>query len=133
MTSVGFLGGSAIKNLWASAGDVGSIPRSGRPPGEGNGNPLQYSCLGNPMNRGSWQATVREVVAKSQIRPSDSLITTIASDQCTSIRKWRDIVNTNDRAFPLPPSHMVPLLRSRAGPGESTTKLPTFQPTPFTT
>ena len=43
-------------------GDVGSIPRSGRSPGEGNGNPLQYSCLENPMDRGAWQATVYGVV-----------------------------------------------------------------------
>ena len=41
-----------------SAGDPGSIPGSGRSPGEGNGNPLQYSCLENPMDRGAWQATV---------------------------------------------------------------------------
>ena len=40
-----------------NAGDVGSIPGSGRFPGEGHGNPLQYSCLGNPMDRGAWQAT----------------------------------------------------------------------------
>ena len=45
----------------ANAGDVGSIPGSGRSPGEGNGNPLQYSCLGNPMDRGAWQTTVHEV------------------------------------------------------------------------
>ena len=49
---MGFLGGSAVKNPPANAGDVGSIPRSGRLPGEGNGNPLQYSCLENPMDRG---------------------------------------------------------------------------------
>ena len=42
----------------ASAGGVDSIAGSGRSPGEGNGNPLQYSCLGNPMNRGAWRATV---------------------------------------------------------------------------
>ena len=51
----GFPGGSAVKNPPASAGDageVGSIPGLGRSPGEGNGNPLQYSCLGNPMDRG---------------------------------------------------------------------------------
>ena len=42
-------------------GDVGSIPGSGRSPGEGNGNPLQYSCLENPMNRGAWWATVHAV------------------------------------------------------------------------
>ena len=41
-----------------NAGDRDSIPGSGRSPGEGIGNPLQYSCLGNPMNRGAWQATV---------------------------------------------------------------------------
>ena len=53
-----------IKNLPASAGDVkdtGSIPGSGRSPGEGNGNPLQYSCLGNPMDRGACWATVHGV------------------------------------------------------------------------
>ncbi len=45
-----------VKNLPANAGDVGSIPGSGRSPGEGNGNPLQYSCLENPMDGGAWQA-----------------------------------------------------------------------------
>ena len=60
----GFPGGSGIKYLPASAGDMGSIPGSGRGPGEGNGNPLQYSCLENPMDRGACQATVHGV-AKS--------------------------------------------------------------------
>ena len=50
-----------VKNLPASAGDVGSIPGSGRSPGEGNGKPLQYSCLENLMDRGAWQATVHGV------------------------------------------------------------------------
>ena len=50
-----------VKNTPLNAGDVDSIPGSGRYPGEGNGNPLQYSCLGNPMDRGGWQATVRVV------------------------------------------------------------------------
>ena len=45
-----------IKNPPANTGDLGSIPGSGRSPGEGNGNPLQYSCLGNPMDRGIWHA-----------------------------------------------------------------------------
>ena len=49
------------KNPPANAGEVGSIPGLGRSPGEGNGNPLQYSCLGNPMDRGAWQATVHGV------------------------------------------------------------------------
>ena len=53
-----------VKNPSANAGDagdMGSITGSGRSPGEGNGNPLQYSCLGNPMDRGAWQATVHVV------------------------------------------------------------------------
>ena len=53
-----------------NARDPGSIPGLGRSPGEGNGNPLQYYCLENPMDRGAWQATVYGV-AKSQIRLSD--------------------------------------------------------------
>jgi len=51
-------------------GDPGSIPGSGRSPGEGNGNPLQYSCLENPMDGGAWQATVHGV-SKSQTRLRD--------------------------------------------------------------
>ena len=51
-------GGSMVKNTPTNAGDVGSIPGLGRSPEEGNGNPLQYSCLGNPMGRGAWLATV---------------------------------------------------------------------------
>ena len=47
-----------VKNPPANAGDMGFIPGLGRSPGEGNGNPLQYSCLGNPMDREAWQATV---------------------------------------------------------------------------
>jgi len=50
-------GGSVVENLSGNAGEAGSIPGLRRSPGEGNGNPLQYSCLGNPMDRGAWQAT----------------------------------------------------------------------------
>ena len=50
-----------VKNMPANAGDVGLIPGPGRSPGEGNGNPLQCSCLGNPMDRGAWQAIVHGV------------------------------------------------------------------------
>ena len=60
-----FPGGSVVKNLPVNAGDVGSIPGLGRSP-EGDGKPLQYSCLGNPMDRGSRQASVHGVT-KSQI------------------------------------------------------------------
>ena len=51
---IGFSGVSGVKNLATNAGDVGLIPGSGRSPGEGNGNPLQYSCLKNSMDRGAW-------------------------------------------------------------------------------
>ena len=62
---VGFLGGSVAKNTPAKAGDMGLIPGSGRSPGEGNGNTFQYSCLGNPMERGAWWATVHGVTKES--------------------------------------------------------------------
>ena len=65
-----FPGSSAIKNPPVNVGNVGSIPGSGRSPGEGKGNPLQYSCLQNPMGRGAWQATVH-AVAKSWTQLSD--------------------------------------------------------------
>ena len=54
---MGFPGGSVVKNLPANAGDVGLIPELGRSLGEGNDNPLQYSCLEDPMDRGAWRAT----------------------------------------------------------------------------
>ena len=63
--SMGFPGGSDGKESTCNAGDLGFISRSGRSPGEENGNPLQYSCLGNPMDSGAWWATVNGVT-KSQ-------------------------------------------------------------------
>ena len=62
--------GSVVKNLSANAGDVGWIPGSGRSPGEGSDNPLQYSCLRNPMSKGKWWATVHGVT-KSHTQLSD--------------------------------------------------------------
>ena len=55
---MGFPGDSDDKEFACNAGEPGLIPGLGRSPGEGNGNPLHYSCLGNPMNRGTWWATV---------------------------------------------------------------------------
>ena len=66
--TLGFPGGEVVKNLPANAGDTGDlglIPGSARSPGVGNDNPLQYSCLGNPIDRGGWWTTVHRV-AKSQ-------------------------------------------------------------------
>ena len=62
---MGFPGGSVVKNPPASTGDMALVPGSGRSPGEGNGNPFQYSCLGNPMDRRHWQATVHGVAKES--------------------------------------------------------------------
>ena len=56
-----FPGGSNSKTSAYNVGDPGSIPGLGRSPGEGNGNPLEYSCLENPMDRGAWQVTVHRV------------------------------------------------------------------------
>ena len=72
---MGFPGGSDGKASACNVGDPGLIPGSGRSPGEGNGNPLQCSCLGNPMDRGAWLATVQEV-AKNQTRLSAQTVTT---------------------------------------------------------
>ena len=74
---MGFPGGSEVKASGCNAGDLGSIPGWGRSPREGNGNPLQYYCLENPMGGGTWWATVHGV-AKSQTRLSNfSLILSI--------------------------------------------------------
>ena len=73
MNVLGFPGGSVVKNLPANVGDAGntgSILGLGRSPGEGNGNPLQYSCLENPMDGGAWWATVHRV-AKNRTRLRD--------------------------------------------------------------
>ena len=63
-----------MKNSPANAGDardMGSIPGSGRSPGERNGNPLQYSCLANPMDRGAWQAIVHGVTEESNMTATE--------------------------------------------------------------
>ena len=65
ISGIGLPGGSEVKNPSTNEGDPDSIPGSGRSPGEGNGNPLQYSCLGNPMDRGAWSTTVYGVTEES--------------------------------------------------------------------
>ena len=71
---MGFPGGSEVKVSACNVGDLGSIPGLGKSPGEGNGNPFQYSCLENPMDGGAWWATVH-VVANSRTRLSDFTFT----------------------------------------------------------
>ena len=65
VSDLGFPGASMVENPPANAGDAGSISGWGRCPGEGNGNPLQYSCLENPMDRGAWRAAAHGVTKES--------------------------------------------------------------------
>ena len=74
----GFPGGSESKASACKAGDLGLIPGSGRSPGEGNSNPLQYSCLENPMEGGVWQALCDHGVIK------------VGHDRATSLRSFMD-------------------------------------------
>ena len=77
----GFPGGSAVKNTLVNTGDVGSIPESERSPGGRNDNPLQYSGLGNPMDRGPWWAAVHAV--------TESDMTEATEYTCTwNLEKW---------------------------------------------
>ena len=62
-----FPDGSVVKNTTANSGNMGSVPGWGKSPGEGNGNPLQYSCLGNPIDRGAWWARVYRETCKFQV------------------------------------------------------------------
>ena len=80
---MGFPGGSEVKASASNAGDLGSIPGSRRSPGEGNGNPLQYSCLEKPMDGEAWYATVHGV-AKSQTRLSDFTFFPLCKDASLS-------------------------------------------------
>ena len=81
---VGFPGSAEVKVSAWNVGDPGSIPELGRSPGEGNGNPLQYSCLENPMEGGAWWATVHGV-AKSQTRLSHFTSQRVRHDWATSL------------------------------------------------
>ena len=87
MHTQGFSGGSAIKNLPASAGELNYILGPGRSPGEGNGNPLQYSCLENPMDREAWWATVhgvaKELDMTQQLNNSNTCVCITDSLCCT--------------------------------------------------
>ena len=89
---LGFPGGSEVKASACNAADLGLIPGLGRSPWEGNGTPLQYSCLENPMDGGAWWATVHGV-AKSRTRLSDFISLHLGDEgwnlrQGVSFKKW---------------------------------------------
>ena len=79
--------GSEVKVSACNAGDLGSIRGLGRSPGEGNGNPLQYSCLENPMNGGAWWAVVHGV-AKSRTQLSDFTFIFTSFKRCYKLYSW---------------------------------------------
>ena len=101
-----FSGSSDNKESACNAGDAGLIPGSGRSPGEGNDNPLQYSCLENPMDGGVWQATCHGV-EKSQTKLSDFTFTFTL--HCPGLHRFRTPICTdgpqNSEHFPCP-SHL---------------------------
>ena len=113
---MGFPSGAVVKNPPANAGDArdtGSLPGLGRSPGEGNDNPLRYSCLGNPMDRGAWQATVPGVT-KNQTQLNDWTHTNrhqywltelLQSKGCVSTKSSQHIVGAPGVSWiPFPPS-----------------------------
>ena len=76
-----------VKNLPANVGDVGSIPGSARSPGEGNGNPLHYSCLGNPMDRGARRAAVHGVQRSDRMERAHTRVHKLNAEICT-VTQW---------------------------------------------
>ena len=87
---MGFIDGTVLKNPPANAGDVGSIPDLGRSLGEGNGNPFQYSCLENPMVRGTWWAIVHRV---------EKSLTDLVTEQQQQPTMWNMYNDANNRPF----------------------------------
>ena len=113
---VGLPGGSDGKESACSAGDPGSIPGSGRYAGEGNGNPLQYSCLENPLDRGAWQATVCGV-AKSRTRLSNFTLIGMVLNWTFSNKKfhksktlfWKKGFSQHVLSFPIQNNYIKPV------------------------
>ena len=80
-----------VKNLPAHAGDAGLIPGLGRSPGGGNGNPLQYPCLGNPMDQGAWWAAVHEVTKSQTQLTSHTLLFKDSVSKQDYILRYREV------------------------------------------
>ena len=96
---LGFSCGAMVKNLPASEGDTCSIPGLGRSPGEGNGNPLQHSCPGNPMDKGTWQAIVHGV-ANLTISFMDHAFGIVLKSHCHTLSHLS--FSLSSRSFGLP-------------------------------
>ena len=98
-----FPGGSDCKRSVCNVGNLGLIPQSGRSPGEGNGNPFQYSCLENSMDRGAWRATVHGVTKKSDM--TKGLTCLLFSFSCIIYTTWYMPLSFK-KQLPSPPSSM---------------------------
>ena len=113
----GFPGGAGVKNLPANAGetrDVSLIPGSGRSPRIGNGNPLQYSCLENPMNRGAWRATVYGVAECECACTHARTHTHTHTTAIVSVLCHEAVNGTHLFVCPLPsPHHIFPILHQK--------------------
>ena len=109
---MGFPGGSAVKSPPANAGDAGLMPGSGISLGEGNGNPLQYSCLRNPMDRGAWQTTVHGL-PKSQ---TQAAVHGVPETDTTHSKAHLGPATDSSSVWQM---HTVPALRSHEGHGET--------------
>ena len=112
-------GGSVVKNPPANARDAGSIPGSGRSPGEGNCNPLQYSCLENPMDRGAWRSTVYGVIKESDTteRLKQQMIISQPSLNVSIKYHWDKWISSNNDHFRdmMHPSCLKPNMFQRVG------------------
>ena len=100
---LGFRGGSDGKESACSAEHPGSIPGSGRSPGEGNGNLLQYSCLENPMDRGAWWATVRVVTKELNTTERLSTEQKLFSETYLIVMNWQSTDHTRTRGCTVAP------------------------------
>ena len=98
---MGLPGGSVVKNLPATAEDTGDVvnPWIGKSPGEGNGNPLQYSCLGNPMDRGARQATVHGVIKSLTQRRDGANMHIVFTMSGIVLSSTKGIIHLNTKAI----------------------------------
>ena len=113
-----FPGGSEGKTSACNAGDLGSIPGSGRSPGEGNGNPLQYSCLENPMDREAWKTTVHGIAKNSDTTERlHSLATISVSSPDYSVFSWQAGARARIPNFSLHPITVLQISPSKCNEG----------------
>ena len=106
---MGFPGGSEVKNPPANAGELGSIPGSGRYPKEGNGNSLQYSCLRNPMDRGAWWATIHQFSSVQSLGQVQFFVTpwTAARQAILSITNSQSLLKLMSVESVMPSNHLI--------------------------